>query len=47
MDWGYDESLMALPWPTVLNKEELLDKAFARAKKAADRADDKVIESLE
>ena len=39
MDWGYDES----PWralPTVLNKEELLDKAFVQVK-AADRADDR------
>ena len=26
--------------PTVLTKEELLDKAYARAKKAADRVDD-------
>ena len=34
---------MKVSWralPTVLNKEELLDKAFARAKKAADRVDD-------
>ena len=26
--------------PTVLTKEELLDKAYARARKAADRVDD-------
>ena len=26
--------------PTVLTKEELLDKAFSRAKKSADRVDD-------
>ena len=32
------KSLGALP--TVLTKEELLDKAYARAKKAADRVDD-------
>ena len=34
---------MKVSWralPTVLNKEELLDKAFARAKKAADRVED-------
>tara|TARA_B100001248_G_scaffold261238_1_gene251763 strand:+ start:3647 stop:4804 length:1158 start_codon:yes stop_codon:yes gene_type:complete len=35
--------IMKVSWralPTVLTKEELLDKAFARAKKAADRVDD-------
>ena len=28
--------------PTVLTEEEVLDKAFSRAKKAADRVDDPV-----
>ena len=35
--------IMKVSWralPTVLTKEELLDKAYARAKKAADRVDD-------
>lgn len=35
--------IMKVSWralPTVLTKEELLDKAFARARKAADRVDD-------
>ena len=34
---------MRIEWrtlPTVLTEEELLDKAFGRAKKAADRVDD-------
>ena len=34
---------MKVSWralPTVLTKEELLDKAFSRAKKSADRVDD-------
>ena len=36
--------IMKVSWralPTVLTKEELLDKAYGRAKKAADRVDDR------
>ena len=35
--------IMKVSWrdlPTVLTKDELLDKAYARARKAADRVDD-------